>query len=796
MKRLAWARATAAVAIMATAAACDSPEERIAEHYANGVALLESGDPDRAALEFRNVLRLNENHAPSRLELARLHERNREFSAAIANYRLVAELDAQNFDARLRLAQLLLLAGELGEANGYADAAVALQPESADALTAKAAVLQREGDAGQARDFASRAIAADPGHVAASLLLVGQRATSGDQSGAIAELDALIEATPKEQAFHLLKLRLLNEIGDRDGVMAHLDRAVQEFPEERLYRQARAQGRRAAGDLDGAEADLRALATAPEEVDPALALAAFLLAERGEDAARAELEARLVSAEPAPFRLLAALVELEWRAGLRDQARARLAPVAEGEGPDVGAARVALARLALDERDFAEARRLSDLVLAGDESDVEALKVRAAIAIEEDRAADALTDLRRAASAAPQDVQVMLLTSRALEREGSMDLAIERLASATQVSGHQPEIATRYATFLRGRGQREGAEAVLAETARRHPQDLRTLTMLAQVRIELEDWSGAAEATAAISRLEGGGVVARQVEAASLNAQGRLEESLGVLEDVALAEGGDAALAGLVTTLVRLGEVDRAVEVADEALAADPTAPRALLLRAELHLMRGEAAEAEGRVRDIIAAHAEAPIGYLALGRLKLREGDLESAERVAREGISAIGDSVSLRLMAASMAEQRRDFGAAISDYEAVYALNPDSLVAANNLASLIAEHQYEDPARLEHAARLAQRLRTSEVPAFQDTFGWIQFLRGDVEGSLRSLLAAAEGMPDNAIVRYHAGRALAAAGRDADARGHLEAALALDPDFVKAESALEALAAMPAAQ
>ena len=74
----------------------------------------------------------------------------------------------------------------------------------------------------------------------------------------------------------------------------------------------------------------------------------------------------------------------------------------------------------------------------------------------------------------------------------------------------------------------------------------------------------------------------------------------------------------------------------------------------------------------------------------------------------------------------------------------------------------------------RRVRALRESRVPEFQDTYGWILFLRGD-PGEARSYLAlAAAALPGNAQVQFHLGEAELALGNRAAAKAAFNAALA----------------------
>ena len=212
-------------------------------------------------------------------------------------------------------------------------------------------------------------------------------------------------------------------------------------------------------------------------------------------------------------------------------------------------------------------------------------------------------------------------------------------------------------------------------------------------------------------------------------------------------------------------------------------------------MLDGEDEQAIERLDALIDAFPDEQLGYLAKSRLLLGRGRNEEAAAVAEAGIAAVGQAPALQLIVAQRREAENDFEQAIEIYRGLYESNPDSVLYANNLVSLLAEHREDDAESIAFAKRVARRLRGYDVPHLQDTYGWVQFLAGDYDEALRSLQPAAEGLPDNPLVRYHLGRTYAEIGEVASAREHLEAALALDPDFPKATSAREALAGLETA-
>ena len=158
------------------------------------------------------------------------------------------------------------------------------------------------------------------------------------------------------------------------------------------------------------------------------------------------------------------------------------------------------------------------------------------------------------------------------------------------------------------------------------------------------------------------------------------------------------------------------------------------------------------------------------------------------------ISDSPTLNLMKAGALEKAGDFDGAIAIYEAMYARDSSSLIVANNLASLISSH-HSDAASTERAFTIAHRLRGSNVPAFEDTYGWIAYRRGDFAEALTALEPAAKAMPQDPMVQAHLGLTQAALKQTDQARATLTQALKLagdaatQPQFAEAQTALAAL-------
>jgi tetratricopeptide (TPR) repeat protein len=168
--------------------------------------------------------------------------------------------------------------------------------------------------------------------------------------------------------------------------------------------------------------------------------------------------------------------------------------------------------------------------------------------------------------------------------------------------------------------------------------------------------------------------------------------------------------------------------------------------------------------REIVAQEPRASNVWLELSRtLEIRDGE-GGGEPVIDEALQAMPDEPNLLWAKASYLENGGDISGAIEIYEGLYERNSSSVVIANNLASLLSTYR-EDAESLERAWNVARRFRDTDIPAMQDTFGWILHRRGDSQEALPYLEAAAAGLPNDPVVQYHLGEVYRTLNREEDA-------------------------------
>lgn len=780
------------VVSMFVLASCQTIEEKVDRLYAESQDFAAEGDVDRALLLLRSLFDLDGEHLDARMFYADLTRDRRDLKEAYGHYLLVAEQYPNHLPARIALAEIAVQFGQWNDVERHLEVALTIDPDNADLAGLRGAVDYRElmrsgGTEGldEILQAAEARIEENPGDLFSRRILIDNLVRSNDPGGAIVAIDDALQVAPADEELNRLKLALLAETEDLAALGAHLQQMVQLFPDDRELRTSLVRWYLANDDADGAEDFVRSLvAEAGDEIAPRVALVQFLAQVRGSDAAIAETDTLIEEGlADTMFRTLRA--GLDYDAGRPDTAIADMRALLEDAEAtaETQDARITLARMLLAQGGRDEAQSLTEQVLADDPRHVEALKLKAGWLIDDDLVRDAVLALRTALDQSPRDPDAITLLARAYERDGSLDLMGDSLALAFDASNAAPEESLRYARWLIRGEKHLAAEDVLLRMLRLNPRNQAGLRSLAEVYVAMADWPRADQVVRTMRGL-GDPDAARQADeiaAVILQRRQRTDESLALLRNVIdEGTGGLTAKAAVIRTHLAQGEVETARRFMDELL-AEPGEPsnRAgiAFLNAALLAVEGRYDAAKAEYRTLLQADPQSELVWRALVATTLREGARDEADAIVDEALTALPESATLLWIKAGFAERDGQVDEAIAIYDRLYEADSGSPVIANNLASLITTYRADDES-LQRAYVIARRLRGSQVPAFQDTYGWIAYRLGNLTEALEHLEPAARGLPNDPRVQYHLGKVYAAMERPQDAVDQFELALSIAPE------------------
>lgn len=764
-------------------AGCSSPEQKAQDLYDKGMALIAKNDD----LNARVALLTSAKYKSDRIEvwkaLAGIDERTKS-SSLFVDLRRIVELDSNDLDARLKLARIMVAGGAAEPAIKILDAANEGEKPNAALHAVRALALFRTNDPAGAVREAQRAYDIDPTNIDALTLLASKKFADGDSGGAMKMLDAV--PSQAQDADRVRATRLRVDILVRKGDLAEAEKLVRQlvadYPQEASYRVQLIQILTAERKFDDAEKELRARAASnPTDNKLELDVVRFLNTFKGADTARAELESR-IKAGGDTFDYRFALAELDFVGNRQSDAIAELQKlVSEVDNADRKLkAQVRLAEMLTARGDKATAEPLISEILAKDRRNSGALRLRAALSLDKGQTDSAIADLREALNDQPKSPELLIALAVAYEQGGKPELADRQYADALKNANLNPEVALRYVAFLQRRNDAARAEDVLTEVIARYPGNLQALSSLAQVKLSRQNWDGALAIAQTIAANKEGRVVADQIKAAAFAGQKRIGESIAALEDAhkAAPEAIQPAV-GLASAYIRAERAADAATVLQEMNKRYPD-------NAELLVILGQTQLAQKKDQDAIASFQEAikrkpkdVSGYSALSDYYTRVKNYDAAEGVLQIGLKENPQNITLRMSSAGLQILKNDNAAAISQYESILKDQPQaqSLVVINNLASLLLDTR-SDKESLDRAAALAETLKASNVPQFQDTVGWARFKQGDIKSAISILEPAAAKSANLSAVHYHLGLAYAADGQAQKAKEELATAARLEPE------------------
>ncbi len=377
--------------------------------------------------------------------------------------------------------------------------------------------------------------------------------------------------------------------------------------------------------------------------------------------------------------------------------------------------------------------------------------------------------LDAALKADERNTDVMYELARLAERQGDPEDALRWLSRAYDVAGTKD---LRSALALVDLHMRQGRPADALKVARQiavgMPDDLRVLLALARVQLANADPSSA-QATLSTATRIAGFEVPIQVEIALLQfTAGNLPGAAYSLDKALSTQPGYLPAQALMTEIeTRQGEFAKAEQRAQQILRAAPKLPIGHSLMGDLAIARNQptaAVEAYRKAHQIESSSAS----FARLFRAQALV-DAKAAFSLADQWLRAHPKDALARQMVAEAQVRSNHMPAARREYEQLRQLLPNDAGVANNLANVLLRMQ--DPGALPMAEKALEL--SPDDPTVLDTAGWIAFRVGKNDRALQLLRDARLRNPESSEIRYHLAAALAKAGRPAEARDELSAAL-----------------------
>lgn len=624
-----------AIGLMWALGCSRSPEVQLERHKMRGTEFLQRGKVDEAVLEFQNALRLAPNDADTLFGLGEAYLEKGLPGEAYRAFSRVVEQAPQNLEAHLRLGRLHLLANAPAKARESAEYVLAASPGRAEAYLLLANAYLKEKDLGKALEHYELAVTAAPDALDYRLEHAGALLLGGRTHDARVIIGQILAKEPTHQDALLALAQIAHLQEDTTAADDAFAKALAADPKSsmlwlnygnyliKLGKAEEALGAyREAGQLDATGISgwekLAEVAVATGKLPLAKEAAAAILARRPGSAEGRYYEARILLQEGKPAEAEARLQdvlkqkpdhpEVHYFLALayRGQDNLRSAKVeatrAVERRPGFYKARMLLAQILVDLRQFEAALKETDGLVVGEKVDSEAVLIRGAALMGLQRMGEAAQIFEALVKAMPQH-------ARAHERLGLSYLGMGDLEKGLAALGRAQEAAPENltplavsASALLARKQHDRAHRLVTAHLERRGESGLSLLLLAQIQAST-----------------GKRADARQTVERALALDPRLPE--GYLALASLQEGPDAAR-------LALADVDRA-------LAQRPDYLAGWVLKGSLHEALGDRSAANRAYRRVLELSPEfLPALNNLAWNLAEHEGNVDEALKFAQRAV------------------------------------------------------------------------------------------------------------------------------------------------------------------
>ena len=763
---------------------CKEKEDKAsaAIHLKAAKDLLAQHDYSHALVEAKTAIKGDPLNGDTHFVAAQIMEAQGDLKEAFPEYARAALPESNNLPAQIRVIQILISANQLDSALGRVNGTLGSRPNDPDVLALRAVIEQRQGKADKAHLDAQAALLKAPGQPTASGILATEALQEKNPDKALTFIEQGLKKNPGNIQLTQIKASALLMQGDRPGATALYEDLVKRDPANGKLRIDLAELYASSGDVDKGEQLLHdGLKSNPDDRQVEVGLMGYLGRHRNAAALEAELRAAVARTPKESFYDLL-LAEQLLRAGriveAQDVLKAAIGRVPEG--PARSGPQVALARIDVTQGDLLEAKTILDTAIAAKADNDEALLLRGDLAVQTDDPARAIPDLLSVASRQPNQATPLRVLAEAYLKQGDTDKALDAMKKAVYFEPTNLALSTRLAEIEVQAKQPDAAKLVIADFNKRSPNSIEGLALAVRFAVQRKDWAGAGAAIEKIRGLPNSDKIVPQFQAELLEARGQPAQAVPIYQRLIdtddLTHLNQNAVVGLVRATVAAKQPDDAVTflspLADKAkgdVAAYLNLALASLLRTQ-----DKSDQANAALDAAIKADPTQPAGYLERSAILLRSNQKDQAVAAINDGLWAGAAREPLLMARATLEEQSGNKDAAISTYQDVLKIDPRSVVAANNFASLVADAKPTDKALLKSARAPIGKLAGTSNPALLDTIAWLDYRLGDLQSAKDLLVRAKADTSNNAQIRFHYGAVLMAMGDKDAGRTILKATLA----------------------
>ena len=731
------------------------------KHLELGEDYLQNRKFHEAVMEFRAAAEFDKNSGAAFWGLARAHENLGEFNETVENLRKAVELEPANLDAKTKLGNYFLT---------YNPPAIAETEKLLEEIFA------------QDSQFIE-------GYILKASLFSAQ---NKPESEILAILKQAVALNPKRTESYISLSRYFMKKQDAEraekaiveGINAGDNKTIGFIEYGKFLTFSNRPG-------EAEQQFLKAVQTDSNNLEAREAIAEFYIREKDFQKAEAQYLELVKIQENSPESRLD-LVNFYERTG-RDTDAIKILNEIVNDSPEYARAHYRLAEIYLERKQYEQVSSEIEKLLSINDADSEALMLRARLYLAQNKPNDAVKDLEEILKKQPSLRDGLFNMAQARLALGQPDQArafvgdLERyhpnylrtglLKIQASFTAGQTELARREAVELLEKVQKSYPNA---ETTQVVLEDLRqrALTARGLANLELGKIAEAKTDLQEVVRLSPNSNAAMLNLAKVSIAEKNYGEALSLYEKVLNTDVNNFdALSGLVGVLGNQGnytEANRRIDEAMQKQAGNQDVAAALhYLKAEVALAQSDAGAAESHLKNSIAADEDYLPAYTAYASILI--GKKQTAAAIGQyEKLVGKMPSASVYTLLGMIQESANNMPEAEKSYRKALEIDPETPIASNNLAWMIAD---TGNGNLDEALKLAQTAVDQNQTAanYYDTLGWVYFKKGLYSPAIEQLRRAVSldanetrnsGKQPNADFRIRLEKALASTGNGENAK------------------------------
>jgi tetratricopeptide (TPR) repeat protein len=664
-----------------------------------------------ALMQFRAAADIDKDSAAAHWGLARSYENLSQFNETIDELRMVVELNPENLDAKAKLGNYFLL----------------VQPPLIS----------------EAEKMVEDTFARDPNFIEGHILKASiQAAHNRPENEVLDTLNKAIDLDPVRTETYLSQARYYMTVDKAKESEESIKKGISVNPNAALgymeYGRFLTYTERSA---DGEAQFKKAIETEPSNIEARESIAEYYVGERRyENAEQAYKD--LVQIEENSPESRVQLADFYAQIKRDDEAIGVFNDIL-GTSPEYVRARYRLGEIYLARGENEKVYEQLQVLLAANDDDVEALMLRARVELQENKSEEAVHDLEDILKKQPSQRDALYYMSQSQLSLGKIDQAKAFIGDLERFHPNflKAKLLKIQAAFAAGETESALKQANdLYETAKNsYPNAEMDAQALMSVRINALSARGLAYLD--LGKIEEAKSDLQEIVKMSPNSAGAMvnlakvfiaeknqAEALGLFERALNADNRNFdALSGIVSIFNRQKKFAEGHARVEKALQENEgrtdITPSLHYLNAEIFSAEKNAPSAESELKRAIEIDENYFPAYSAYATLLVAQNQAATAIEQYQK-IVAKKPSATVYTLLGMLEDARGNSAEAEKDYRKALEITPETAIAANNLAWLLAENQ----GNLDEALQLAQVTanKNQTVAGYFDTLGWVYYKKG----------------------------------------------------------------------